>query len=268
MGIVNVTPDSFSDGGHCFDHNAAINHALELADQGADLLDIGGESTRPGAGAVSEDAELRRVIPVIEALSQYPELKLSVDTSKPRVMQEAVAAGACLINDVMALRVPGALEMAAELGVSVSLMHMQGQPRTMQDSPVYEDVVGEVSDFLQTRVEACTQAGISRDRLIIDPGFGFGKNLDHNLKLLAGLGRLKAHGVSVLVGLSRKSMFGELLGLPVQERGPISASAAALAVLAGADILRCHDVRETVHAARLAQAVACRIPGEQQIFAN
>ena len=241
MGIVNVTPDSFSDGGHFGSVQAAIDHGLELAHRGADVLDIGGESTRPGAAWVSVDEEKRRVLPVIEALAKAG-LVVSVDTRKPEVMQAALAAGAAMVNDVMALRAPGALEAVAASEAAVCLMHMQGEPQTMQQSPHYADVVGEVGRFLDERVESCVQAGIASNRIVIDPGFGFGKSLAHNLALLKNLARLAAGEVPVMVGMSRKSMLGALTGRGLGEREFAGVAAHLLAVTQGARLLRVHDV--------------------------
>jgi dihydropteroate synthase len=256
MGILNVTPDSFSDGGRFASREAALNCARAMAAEGADLIDVGGESTRPGAAPVSVQEELDRVIPVIEALAGDLPVPVSVDTSKPEVMRAAVAAGAGLINDVAALRRPGALAAAAALGVPVCLMHMQGEPGTMQHDPTYGDVVGEVAAFLAARVAACEAAGIARGRLLVDPGFGFGKTLVHNLALLRGLPRLAALGLPVLAGLSRKSMIGALLGnVPVGGRLHGSVAAALLAVERGAAIVRVHDVGPTVQALRILAAV-------------
>ena len=268
MGVVNVTPDSFSDGGRYAATQEAVAHGLRLLEEGADILDIGGESTRPGAEAVPEQQEADRVIPVIEGLRQHCSAPISVDTSKPNLMRAAVCAGATMVNDVNALREPGALETLAQLDVTVCLMHMQGRPRTMQNNPQYADVVGEVCDFLRQRIDQCVRAGISANRLVVDPGFGFGKTLEHNLLLLAAIPRLKSLGHPVLVGLSRKSMFGDLLGLAVDKRAHASTSAAAIAVLGGADIVRAHDVEGTVHAVRLAAEVRDRISPDGQNFAN
>ncbi len=257
MGILNVTPDSFSDGGCFLSLEQALTQARRMAADGADLLDIGGESTRPGAAEVSVQQELDRVIPLIETLSAELPIPLSVDTSKPEVMLAAVAAGAGLINDVYALRRPGALQVAAALDVPVCLMHMQGEPRTMQADPSYEDVLAEVSVFFRQRMADCEEAGIPAERIVLDPGFGFGKTLAHNLSLLQGLNRFVALGRPLLVGLSRKSMIGALLGdVPVPERLIGSVSAALLAWQQGASFFRVHDVKETVQAFRLAQAVA------------
>lgn len=255
MGILNVTPDSFSDGGKFIDVSRAVEHALRMIEQGADMIDVGGESTRPGAADVSEDDEIRRVVPVIETLVARTSVPVSIDTSKAAVMSAAVAAGASLINDVRALREPGALEAAAATDAAVCLMHMQGQPRTMQHEPRYEDVVGEVTAFLEQRVEACLAVGMGRDRLVLDPGIGFGKRLEHNLALLAHLPELGRSGLPLLVGVSRKSMFQTLLGRPVEQRLAGGLAVATAAVLAGAAILRVHDVAETVDAVKVAQAL-------------
>ena len=255
MGVLNVTPDSFSDGGRFADRDAAVRHAEAMANAGAALVDIGGESTRPGADAVTEQQELDRVIPVVEAIRSRIDLPMSVDTSKPGVMRAAAAAGAALINDVRALREPGALEAAAATGGPVCLMHMQGQPRTMQANPHYTDVTVEVTSFLQERLAACADAGIGRERLLIDPGFGFGKTLRHNVELLANLRQLAAIGPPLLVGLSRKSSLGALTGRELDERLPASLAAAVVAVMHGASIVRAHDVAETVDAIKTAAAV-------------
>jgi dihydropteroate synthase len=255
MGILNVTPDSFSDGGVFLSRETAVAHALQMAQEGADIIDIGGESTRPGAAPVSVQEEIDRVIPVIEALRERVSLPISIDTSKPDVMRAAVMAGAGFINDVRALRDEGALEAAAELRVPVCLMHMQGEPRTMQDSPRYQDVVAEVAAFLRARMQAAQAAGIPTERLVVDPGFGFGKSLAHNLELLHGLKKLKCLGVAILAGLSRKSMIGKALGLPVEQRLHASVALAVIAVQNGARIVRVHDVGPTVEALRMWSAV-------------
>ena len=257
MGIVNVTPDSFSDGGDHFDAGAAIAHGLALAAEGADILDVGGESTRPGAQAVSVEEELRRTIPVVEALSRQLAIPVGIDTSKPEVMRAAVAAGAGMINDVFALRREGALDAAAALGVPVVLMHMQGEPRGMQANPEYDDVVGEVHRFLAERVFAAEMAGIPRTRIVVDPGFGFGKTREHNLHLLAQLQRFTELGVPVLAGLSRKRTIGELTGRD-DPRARVHGSVAAHLVAAqrGAMLLRVHDVAATVDALKVWEAVA------------
>jgi len=249
MGIVNVTPDSFSDGGRHADAAAAIAHGLMLREAGADLLDIGGESTRPGAAPVDAMTELRRVLPVLEGLRDCG-AALSVDTMKPEVMVAALAAGADMINDVNALGAPGALDAVAAAHCGVCLMHMRGTPMTMQDDPRYDDVVAEVAGFLGERREAALAAGIAAERLVIDPGFGFGKRRAHNVALFHALGRFSALG-PVLVGVSRKALFGELTGRPVQERVVASAAAALLAAARGAAILRVHDVAATVDALKV-----------------
>jgi dihydropteroate synthase len=256
MGILNVTPDSFSDGGDFISPDAALERARQMVGEGADIIDVGGESTRPGAAPVSLEQELERVIPVIEAISRELPVPVSIDTSKAGVMSGAVSAGAGLINDVAALRGEGALEVAAKSGVPVCLMHMQGGPRTMQESPEYQDVVSDIRQFLGERIKACQAAGISRDRIVLDPGFGFGKTLGHNLELLRRLEEFSDIGLPLLVGISRKSMIGALLGdVPVTERLYGSLAAAVLAVERGAGILRVHDVKPTVDAIRVAQAV-------------
>jgi dihydropteroate synthase len=255
MGVVNVTPDSFSDGGRFFDAAAAVEHGLRLAGEGAAILDIGGESTRPGADAVSAAEEIRRVLPVIERLRASSSAVISIDTSKPQVMRAAAAAGVGLINDVRALREPGALEAAAATDCAVCLMHMQGEPRSMQQAPTYRDVVGEVKAFLTERVERARGAGLAEERLVIDPGFGFGKTLGHNLELLRRLRELSAPGVPVLAGLSRKSIVGRLTGRPEGERVYGSVALAVIAAQNGASIIRAHDVAATVDALRTLIAV-------------
>ena len=255
MGVVNLTPDSFSDGGRYLAPADALQHGLSLAEQGADILDLGGESTRPGARSVSVQEELDRVIPTVEALRRQTDLPISVDTSKTAVMQAAVEAGADMINDVNALLGEGALEAAAQLGVPVCLMHRQGEPQTMQVAPSYGDVVVEVRAFLADRASAAMAAGIPASRIVIDPGFGFGKSLEHNLALLRELGQLVSLGYPVLAGLSRKSMLGELTGRPVAERLAGSIALATLAAERGARILRVHDVAPTVDALRVLAAL-------------
>ena len=240
MGVVNVTPDSFSDGGRFLDPGAAVAHARKLAEEGADIIDIGGESTRPGAAPVSEDEELQRVVPVLEKLS---DLCVSVDTHRPRVMDAALQAGASMINDVEALAAPGALQAVARSGCAVCLMHKKGEPATMQRDPHYDDVVLEVKAFLKERVAAAQAAGIARSRLVVDPGFGFGKTASHNLSLLRNLGQISE--LPILAGLSRKSTLGKLTGRPVEGRLAGSLAMALLALQGGARILRVHDVRET-----------------------
>ena len=256
MGIVNVTPDSFSDGGHHATVDAAIAHALRLLEQGADVLDIGGESTRPGAEPVEEAIELGRVLPVIEALVARTAVPISVDTSRPGVMRAALAAGAGMVNDVRALRAEGALEAVAASTAAVVLMHMAGEPRTMQQAPAYDDVVGEVQRFLAERVFACEMAGIDKRRIVIDPGFGFGKAHEHNLALLAQLKRFSGIGVPVLAGLSRKSCLGQITGRGVDARMAASVSAHLVAVQHGAMLVRVHDVAETVDALKVWAAVS------------
>jgi dihydropteroate synthase len=255
MGVLNVTPDSFSDGGDFFSVGAALERALAMQAEGAAIIDIGGESTRPGAAPVSAEDEIRRVVPVIEALQARLTVPISIDTQKPEVMRAAVAAGAGFINDVNALRAPGALEAAVGCEVPVCLMHMQGEPRTMQADPHYDDVVGEVSGFLQQRAAACEQAGIAREHILLDPGFGFGKTLQHNLQLLARLETISALGFPLLVGLSRKSMIGKLLGLDVGERLAASIALAVLAVERGAALVRAHDVAPTWQALQMQVAL-------------
>jgi len=255
MGILNITPDSFSDGGIFLSHDAAVARAITMVEEGADLIDVGGESTRPGAQAVPVQEELDRVIPVIEAIARAVPVPISIDTSKPDVMRAAVAAGAGFINDVRSLREPGAVETAAALQVPVCLMHMQGEPRSMQHHPVYSDVAVEVRDFLQERIDACITASIPRQRIVLDPGFGFGKTVEHNLDLLRRLGVLRTFGVPILAGLSRKSMIGNLFGLPVTQRMHASVALALIAVQNGATLLRVHDVRATREAIRTLEAV-------------
>ncbi len=258
MGVVNVTPDSFSDGGRFTDPVSAVEQALRLVAEGAGIIDVGGESTRPGAQPVSAGDEMARVIPVIEALCAATTVPVSIDTSKPEVMRAAVAAGATIINDVRALRDPDALDTAAALGVAVCLMHMQGEPRTMQDNPEYIDVVTDVRDFLAGRMLAAEAAGIPRDRMLIDPGFGFGKTPEHNLELLRRLAALRILSRPILAGLSRKSFIGKLLGLPVDRRLHASVALALLAVQNGASVVRVHDVGPTVEALRMLDAVTIR----------
>ena len=242
MGVVNVTPDSFADGGRYLDPEAAIARARAMIDEGVDLLDIGGESSRPGAAPVDEAEELRRILPVVEALRDFP---LSVDTRRPGVMRAALAAGASMINDIEALAAPGALEVVAGSNCAVCLMHKKGDPATMQEDPSYEDVVAEVHDFLAGRIAACEKAGIARDRIVADPGFGFGKTVAHNLTLLKRLPELAALGVPLLAGWSRKSSLGRITGRDTGARLSASLAAALLALLGGARILRVHDVKET-----------------------
>ena len=254
MGILNVTPDSFSDGGPYADAERAIAHGHAMHADGADIVDVGGESTRPGAVEVPADVEIARVVPVVESLARAG-LLVSVDTSKPQVMTAAIDAGAAIVNDVRALRARGALEALARRGAAVCLMHMQGEPRTMQQAPAYADVVAEVEAFLLERAAQCVAAGVARERIAIDPGLGFGKTLAHNLALLNALPRLASHGYPVLVGYSRKSSLGALTGRPVDQRLAASLGAALAAVARGASIVRVHDVRETVDALKVWSAV-------------
>jgi len=254
MGILNVTPDSFSDGGKFSSFELACQHADEMVAQRALIIDIGGESTRPGAADVSVQDELARVIPLVEYVAKHHDVWISVDTSKPEVMRQAVNAGAHLINDVRALLEPGALETAAQLNVPICLMHMQGAPRSMQTAPEYEDVVADVTEFLRERIQACIDAGIPRERLLIDPGFGFGKTLEHNYELLAKLERFEQFELPILIGLSRKSMIGNLLARPTSERLAGSLAGAMIAAQKGAHIIRVHDVPETVDMLKVLQA--------------
>lgn len=255
MGILNVTPDSFSDGGRFVERDAAIRQAEKMAQAGAAIIDVGGESTRPGAEDVSEAREIDRVVPIIEDIRAVTDVPVSVDSSKPGVMRAAVAAGAAMINDVRALQDSGALEEAAALQKPVCLMHMQGQPRTMQASPHYENVTAEVATFLGGRLQACVDAGLDRTLIIIDPGFGFGKTHAHNVELLANLRQLRSLGQPVMVGISRKSTLGYLTGRETNERMPASVAAALVAVMEGAEIVRVHDVAATVDALKVRQAV-------------
>lgn len=256
VGVLNVTPDSFSDGGRFATRDAAVAQAHRMVEEGAAIIDIGGESTRPGASAVPEGEELRRVLPVVEALASSLAVPVSVDTSKPAVMREVLQAGARMINDVFALRAPGALEAVAATRAAVCVMHMQGEPRTMQAAPQYRDVVLEVAQFLSERVAECRRHGIGANRLVVDPGFGFGKTLEHNLALLARLGELAPRDMPLLVGLSRKAMIGTITGKAVDARLHGSAALAAIAVMKGARLVRAHDVAATIDAVRMAAAVA------------
>ncbi|MFA6120611.1 MAG: dihydropteroate synthase [Sideroxydans sp.] len=254
MGIVNVTPDSFSDGGRHASTLGAIDHAQRLIEEGADILDIGGESTRPGAAYVSEQDELDRVLPVIEGLRNIA-IPISIDTYKPAVMRAALSAGASMVNDVNALQTDGALDVVAKRDAGICLMHKQGTPATMQQRPIYRDVLEEVGTFLHERIAAIEAAGVARGRIAIDPGFGFGKTVEHNLELLRHLDSLKTLGVPILAGLSRKSMLGAITGRDVGDRVAASVTAAMLAVQRGAAIVRVHDVRETVDALKILNAV-------------
>ncbi|OON39188.1 dihydropteroate synthase [Izhakiella australiensis] len=254
MGILNVTPDSFSDGGK---HNtliAALTHANEMLNAGATIIDIGGESTRPGAHDVSVEEELERVIPVVEAIAQRFEVWISVDTSRPQVIREAASAGAHIINDIRSLQLPGALEAAAATGLPVCLMHMQGEPKTMQLDPNYQNVRSAVDDFFTTHIARCEAAGIKKTQMLLDPGFGFGKNLSHNYQLLAHLSDYHHFGLPLLVGMSRKSMIGQLLNVGPTQRLSGSLACAVIAAMQGAHIIRAHDVKETVEAMRVVEA--------------
>jgi len=256
MGVLNVTPDSFSDGGEFGRPDAAVRHALAMAEAGAAIIDVGGESTRPGAQPVSEAQEIDRVVPVIEAIVRATDTAVSIDTSKPGVMRAAIAAGAVMVNDVCALRGDGALQAAAEVDAAVCLMHMLGTPQTMQNEPRYRHLPGDVLDFLGARVAACEDAGIERGRLVLDPGFGFGKTDRHNLVLLAALREFSVFGLPVLVGLSRKRTLGKLTGRDVKGRTAAGVAAAVLAAERGAHIVRTHDVAATVDALAVVAAVA------------
>jgi dihydropteroate synthase len=255
MGILNVTPDSFSDGGRYASAGAALDRAAVMAAEGADIIDIGGESTRPGAVGVLESVEIERVVPIIERIARTLDVTISVDTSKPGVMAAATAAGAHIVNDVFALRAPGAREWAARSGVGVCLMHMQGEPRTMQHRPLYQDVVAEVSEFLVQARDSCLSAGVAQDAIVLDPGVGFGKGLEHNMTLLKELPRLVALGSPLLVGVSRKSFIGRILDRSTEERLYGGLGLAALAVSMGARIIRTHDVAPTLDAIRMVSAV-------------
>lgn len=255
MGILNATPDSFSDGGLFISVSKAVDHVARMIDEGADIIDIGGESTRPGASPVSAEEEMERVIPIIEAVSQRFGVIISIDTSKATVMQAAVNAGAGMINDVRALKEEDALQAAVKMAVPVCLMHMQGQPQSMQDKPVYADVTTDVREFLSARVDQCLEAGMDLNNIILDPGFGFGKTTEQNFQLLNELERIRSNDLPVLAGLSRKSMIGQTLNLGVNERVSASIALALLAVLNGANILRLHDVKETCQAVRMIEAV-------------
>lgn len=262
MGILNITPDSFADGGVFMVPDKAVARAVEMAGQGAAIIDIGGESTRPGAEAVDAQQEMDRVLPIIEAVTADVDIPVSIDTSKPEVMRAAVAAGAGLINDVCALRLDGALRAASECNVPVCLMHMQGQPRTMQENPQYGDVVVDVTAFLEQRIKAAVDAGIDKANIVIDPGFGFGKSLAHNMALLNNLEEFKALGATIMAGLSRKSMIGMVLDLPVEQRLHASVALALIAAQNGAGIVRVHDIAPTVQALRMWQAVTADSPRE------
>nr|WP_302444721.1 dihydropteroate synthase [Hafnia alvei] len=254
MGILNVTPDSFSDGGKHNGLDAALRHAEAMISAGATIIDVGGESTRPGAAEVSTEEELERVVPIVELIARYFDVWISVDTSKTEVITASAQAGATLINDIRSLSEPGALEAAAQSGLPICLMHMQGDPKTMQHKPVYTDVVAEVDSYLTSQIERCTSAGIDKSRLLIDPGFGFGKNLEHNYQLLAHLAHFHHFGLPLLVGMSRKSMIGQLLKVGPTQRVTGSVACAVIAAMQGAHIIRVHDVKETVEAMRVVEA--------------
>ena len=260
MGILNVTPDSFSDGARYAQADAALECARQMVAEGAAIIDVGGQSTRPGASAVEEAVEIARVLPVIEAIASSCDVAISIDTSKPAVMAAAVAAGACIINDVYALREPGARAVAAETQTGVCLMHMQGEPRTMQESPHYNDVVAEVTEFLLHERQACVAAGVAAERIAFDPGIGFGKSLEHNLTLLKELPRFAALNAPLLVGVSRKSVIGKILGKGVHDRLYGGVGLAALAVMSGARIIRTHDVAPTLDSVRAVSAVLQGLP--------
>jgi len=255
MGVINTTPDSFSDGGRYDTTENAFRHARQLIDDGVDILDVGGESTRPGSRNVDLDEELERTVPLIKAVRGVSDIPISIDTNKPGVMQQAVEAGATLINSIWALQLENSLEVAAELGVPVCLMHMQGTPETMQKNPSYTDVVAEVMDFLRQRIDVAIKAGIKQSNIIVDPGFGFGKTLQHNLLLLKSLAKFKTLGVPLLVGLSRKRMIGTILDKPVDQRLYGSIATAVIAAMLGADIIRVHDVPQTLDAIAMVNAL-------------
>lgn len=255
MGILNMTPDSFSDGGHYNNLDAAIRHVDNMIQAGATFIDVGGESTRPGAQEVSINEELERVVPIVEKITKYFDVWVSVDTSKPEVITESAKAGAHLINDIRALTEPGALQAAQQTGLPVCLMHMQGDPKTMQHEPCYQsDIYQEVEKFFITHIERCVTAGIDKQKIILDPGFGFGKTLQHNYRLLSQLANFNQLGLPLLVGMSRKSMIGQLLNVPPLERTIGSVSCAVIAAMKGAKIIRVHDVKETFDALRIVQA--------------
>ncbi|MFL2529590.1 MAG: dihydropteroate synthase [Candidatus Azotimanducaceae bacterium] len=255
MGVLNVTPDSFSDGGHYFEADAAVERALTMVDEKADIVDVGGESTRPGAMSVSQNSELDRVIPVIERIRENSDVCVSVDTSNPEVMRQAALAGCDIINDVRSLAKEGALETAAASGLTVCLMHMKGEPSNMQDNPTYGNLIDEICDFFRERISACCAAGIESNRLVIDPGFGFGKTMLHNFELINRLGQFKSFGLPILIGVSRKSTIKKILGDFEKTLKVGSVTAALIASLNGAKVLRVHDVKETVASLRIAQCI-------------
>jgi dihydropteroate synthase len=255
MGVINTTPDSFSDGGQFSSIDNAFQHALKMIDDGVDILDVGGESTRPGSVQVALEQELSRTVPLIKLIREVSDVAISIDTNKPDVMQQAVDAGASMINSIWALRLEGSLELAADLDVPVCFMHMQGTPETMQKNPTYDDVVSDVLDFLKHRIDAAIDAGIRPHNIIVDPGFGFGKTLQHNLQLLQSLAEFKSLNVPLLVGMSRKGMIGTILNKPVDQRLHGSVSSAVIAAMLGADIVRVHDVPETLDAIAMVNAL-------------
>jgi dihydropteroate synthase len=255
MGVINTTPDSFSDGGQFAVIDSAFHYALKLIDDGVDILDVGGESTRPGSVQVALDQELARTIPLIKLIREVSDVPISIDTNKPDVIQQAVDAGATMINSIWALRLESSLDLAADLDVPVCFMHMQGTPETMQRNPTYDNVVSEVMVFLKHRIEAAIVAGIKPHNIIVDPGFGFGKTLEHNLQLLQSLAEFKSLGVPLLVGMSRKGMIGTILNKPVDQRLHGSVSSAVIAAMLGADIVRVHDVAETIDAIAMVNAL-------------
>lgn len=257
MGILNITPDSFSDGGIFFDKKAAVKHARMMVEAGADIIDVGGESTRPGSEPVTVDEELRRVIPVVKEVAEM-EVIISIDTYKPEVAYKAVKAGACMLNDVNSLRTKGMAEFAATQKIPVVLMHMQGTPKNMQKNPVYKNVITDINDFFNERLAFAVQKGIKKEDVILDPGIGFGKRLEHNLEIIRRLGEFKKHGCLLLIGPSRKSFIGEILDLPSGERLEGTLAAVTASVMNGADIVRVHDVRETVRAVRVVDAILGR----------
>ena len=261
MGVLNVTPDSFSDGGKFFDASTAVEHGLRMVEEGADIIDVGGESTRPSAADVTLEEEVRRVVPVIEALAKRTDAPISVDTRKSAVARRAVDAGAQIINDVSALRHdPALLDVASAHGTPVVLMHMKGAPSTMQENPAYDDLMGEIRDYLLVAVEKCKSAGLDFDRMVIDPGIGFGKTVEHNLEILGNLDRLASLRLALMVGVSRKSFIGRILDLPEHERLEGTAAAVAACVLGGADIVRVHDVRRITRVVRVCDAIRARMP--------
>ncbi|MEE3421214.1 MAG: dihydropteroate synthase [Succinimonas sp.] len=269
MGILNVTPDSFSDGGTHNKLDDAVRYAEKMVKEGAQIIDVGGESARPGAGEVSADEELSRVVPVVEKIARELDVMISLDTSKPEVISEGLNAGAHFVNDIRALKVPGALEIVAKTGCPVCLMHMQGDPRNMQENPSYKDLLGDINQFFYERIDVCLNAGIKRSNIIIDPGFGFGKTLDQNYELMGRLDTFASFGLPLLVGVSRKSMIGNLLRVPVDERVFGSVGLALYAVHKGAHILRVHDVRATFDALKCweyANVFSHKAPRLKQIF--